>query len=364
MTTLPPRTRGALAAVAAATLGASACALLFAKDAFFFGYLSAFELWLGVPAGCIALLMTHHLSGGRWSRAIRPGAEVGALTVALLAALFLPVAAGLGSLYIWTHDSAVQASAELTHKAPYLDVPFFLGRAVAFFAVWGALALLLLRWSRRRDPRLFRLSGGGLVLHFLVGTFAAIDWFGSLDPTWYSTVFGLYILVGQGLTALAVLVALRVASRGADGIGRGTLGDLGNLILTFVILHAYLAYSQFFIIWNGDKPHEIEWYLPRIHGAWGAVAILLLLLHFVLPFALLLFRAVKRRPGTLLLVCALVLAGRVADALWIILPALPNAQLLAVGVALAATVGMGALWLLVFSALSARYWPSAQGADA
>jgi hypothetical protein len=328
--------------------------------AFFFGYLCAFVLWFGVPLGCAAILMTHHLVNGRWGWSVRGPAEAALRTLPLVALLFVPVLFGLSRLYAWARPAAVAASPELTAKAGYLNEPFFLARAALFFLLWIVGGLLLLRGSRahRRAGggwaplRLARLAGAGLVVWGLTVTFAGIDWVGSLAATWYSTIFGLYILVGQALTALALVVVLITTLPRPDGtepVPATVLHDLGNLMLMLVILHAYMGYSQFFIIWNGNKPEEIQWYLPRLHGLWGGVAVVLLVIHFFLPFFALLSRRVKRNAHLLRRVAVIVLAARVADAAWMVLPAFGGSRLHVAAAAMAAMVGVGGLWLAVFA---------------
>jgi len=336
----------------------AAVALGFAdRTAFFHGYLAAYELWLGVPLGCAGLLMLHHLTGGRWGWSIRPGVEAGIGTLPLLALGFVPILFGLGSLYEWTDESLVRSDPALSHKAPYLNTPFFIIRAAAFFAIWGLFAFLLGSGSTRRKGgpgrALRRLSAAGLVVWFVTISFAVVDWFGSLEPKWYSSVYGLYLIVGQALTALAVVILLLCAAiRGSpreQAPGRVTLNDLGNLLLVFVVLHAYLAYSQFFISWNGNKPHEISFYLDRWHGAWAWMALVLLLFHFALPFFALLFRSVKQNVNTLMGVAALILCARVLDAGWTVLPSGPPWNLLTILAGLAATAGIGGLCVAVLA---------------
>jgi hypothetical protein len=193
-------------------------------------------------------------------------------------------------------------------------------RQVIYAAVWIAGGLIL---GRRAGPRDFRPgpAAAWLVLYFAAGSFAAVDWIAALQPGWPSTIIGLYLIVSQILTAVAALCAvaawrLRACPPGA----RDTLHDWGNLLLTAVVLHAYMAFSQFFIIWNGNLPNDISWYIPRRGGLWGVVSVLIITVHFGLPFVALLFRDVKDRPEPLLAVACVVLLARLFDTAWMVLP--------------------------------------------
>jgi hypothetical protein len=358
-TTLDRIQRGALAAGAAALV---ACALGAIADPqrFFEAYLVGYLFWTGIALGCAALLMLHHLVGGGWGMAIRRLLESGTRTLPLAALLVLPVLAGLGRLYVWARPEAVAGDALLQHKQPYLNVPFFVARTAFYFAVWLALAWLLNRWSAEEDRtgspavrgRLQKLSGPGLVLYGLTVTFASVDWVMSLEPHWYSTIYGVVFMVGQALATLAFAIAalLVVGARPplAEFLTVQNFHDLGNLTLAFVMLWAYVAFSQFLIIWSGNLPEEIPWYMARMRGGWGVVAAGLILFHFVLPFLLLLARENKRRLRTLGTLAAAMLALRLVDLYWIVAPAFRQQGLALHWMDLAAPVGVGGLWVAAF----------------
>jgi hypothetical protein len=298
----------ALALAAAVLLG------LASPRGFFAGWAAALLLVSGVPLGAASLTLLYELTGGRWGRAAGPALR--ALSAGLRAAplIVVPLLVGIPWLYPWYSEPPAHGS----FRATYLSVGPFIGRAIGIVAIWLATGLLLARsHDPDRAPR--RWPGPLLVLYLLSITVAAIDWYGSLDRHWYSTIIGLYLIVGQALTALA-LVVLGAARRGSPPAA-DTLHDWGNLLLTMVVLHAYLAYSQFFIIWNGNLPHEIAWYVPRVRGAWGGVAVVLILIEFALPFAALLARRTKRSYRSLATVAGLVLGARVLDSAWMVLPA-------------------------------------------
>lgn len=323
-------------------------------------YLVGYLFWTGIALGCAALLMLHHLVGGGWGVAIRRLLESGTRTFPLAAVLALPVLLGLRSLYVWARPEAVAGDKLLQHKQPYLNVPFFLGRTAFYFAVWLALAWALNRWSAEEDrtgspavrSRLQRLSGPGLILYGLTVTFASVDWVMSLEPHWYSTIYGILFMVGQALATLAFAITalLVVGTRPplAEILTPQNFHDLGNLTLAFVMLWAYVAFSQFLIIWSGNLPEEIPWYIARTRGGWGAVAVGLILFHFALPFLLLLSRQNKRRLRTLGVLAGAILVLRLVDLYWIVAPAFRRPELAVHWMDVAAPVGVGGLWIGAF----------------
>jgi hypothetical protein len=333
-----------------------------APDQFFRSYLLAFIFWLGFPLGCAAFLMVHHLTGGFWSLPIRRPLEAGTRTLPLLAALALPLLLGLGRLYSWTHPDLVASDAVLKSKQLYLNLPFFLIRNVIYFAAWWALMRGLNRWSdeqdRTGDPRLAlrleNMSGPGLVLYGLTVTFFSIDWIMSLEPHWFSTIFGMIFIVLQVLSALALAIFVAgLLSRYeplATVITSDRFNDLGNLVLTFVMLWAYLSFSQFLIIWAGDLINEIPWYLTRARGGWATIAVLLVFLSFAIPFVLLLMRPIKRRVETLSALCGALIVITFVDVYWMIAPAFDKAGPRFYLLDFLLPVGIGGIWVASFVA--------------
>jgi hypothetical protein len=342
-------------------LAASAIGAIGNSDQFFRSYLQAYLFWLGIALGCLAIAMLHHLSGGAWGLIIRRLLETAARTLPLLAVLFLPIALGLPSLYEWARPAALAHDKILQHKTPYLNVPFFLIRALIYFTAWILIARFLSKWSqeqdRTADPSLSRrlelLSGPGLVVYGATMTFASIDWVMSLEAHWFSTIYGLSFMVGQVLGAFAFVIALSIwlSSRKpfSEIISAGHLHDLGKLLLAFVMLWAYMAFSQFLIMYSGNLPEEIPWYMRRQRGVWGWIALALILFHFVLPFLLLLSRDLKQSGGKLLKVALLILFMRYLELSWLIAPASPSRGGLDLWLDLATMAGIGGLWLAFFS---------------
>ncbi len=348
------------------TVGVVALALslaggLLSPGRFFQAYLLGYMLCLGITLGCLALLMLHHLVSGRWGFVIQRLLEAGVRTLPLMAVLFVPLLFGLGSLYSWARPDVVAADEILRHKQAYLNGAGFFGRAVAYFVVWIGAGTLLTMLSNRQDQgagtailtqRMKQVSGPALVLHGFAVTFAAVDWVMSLEPQWFSSIYGIVFLVGQGLAALAfvVVVATFLAQREPlrTVLGPQQFHDLGNLLLAFVMLWAYIAFSQFLIIWSGNLPEEIPWYLNRLQGGWQGLAVILVVCHFVAPFLVLLSRATKRRASTLVIVALGLLVMRFLDLFWLIAPAFHPGRFSVHWLDLAAPVGLGGIWLAAY----------------
>jgi hypothetical protein len=327
---------------------------------FFQSYLMAYMLWLGVTLGCLALGMVHQLSGGAWGVLIRRPIGAAARVIPLMTVLFLPIALGVMRIYPWTNADLVAHDEALQHKQLYLNVPFFLTRAAIYFLAWNALSYFLNRWSleqdRTGDPRIARrmqaLSGGGLVVYGLTITFASFDWLMSLEPHWYSTIYGVLILGGQGLSSLAFLIIVLVWLSRRPPLDQivvpAHFHDLGNLMLAFVMLWAYFSFSQYLIIWAGNLPAEIGWYLHRMQTGWRPVAVVLMLFHFALPFVVLLSRTVKRQGRLLVRVAIAVLVVRLVDLWWLIGPEFHTDGIAVSWMDAWIPLGMGAIWLAAF----------------
>ncbi|HZA36156.1 MAG TPA: hypothetical protein VE505_14565, partial [Vicinamibacterales bacterium] len=258
--TAPPRVAGLQRlAMLVGLAGIVLCAVGFAgnREHFFKSYLLAYVFWIGIALGSLALSMVHHLSGGAWGVVIRRVLEAASRTLPFMALLFLPIAFGMHELYLWANADAVAKDAILQHKAPYLNVTFFFVRAAIYFTVWSGLAFLLSKWSLEQERegehgqalKMQRLSGGGLVVYAITILFMSVDWIMSLDPHWFSTIYGILFMGGQGLSALAFSIAVVVLLSRAEPMSRviapAHLHDLGKLMLAFVMLWAYFSFSQF-----------------------------------------------------------------------------------------------------------------------
>jgi hypothetical protein len=327
---------------------------------FYRSYLWAYVFCVGVASGSMAWLMLQYLSGGAWGVVIRRPAEAAARTLPLLALMFVPILIGIPNLYEWSHAAAVQKDPILQHKAAYLNAPFFIGRAVLYFAGWNLLAFLLNKWSAREDAeggetphrRMATVSAPGLVFWALTITFMAIDWLLSLNPHWFSTIFGLLVIAGQGLSSMAFLIALMVALSTRAPMNavltHRHLHDLGKFLLALTMVWAYFSYSQFLIIWAGNLPEEIPWYLTRMNGGWGYVGLLLVVGHFALPFALLLSRDIKRNFRLLRGVAIFILCMRLVDLYWVVAPDFRKGNFGISWMDFVAPVGLFGIWLAYF----------------
>ena len=327
---------------------------------FFQSYLMSYLFVLGASLGCLGLGMIHQLSGGAWGVVTRRLIGASSRVLPVLTALFLPILLGRHYLFEWTHADLVASDEVLQHKQLYLNTPFFIVRAVIYFGTWNALVYFLNTWSleqdRTPDPRIARrmqtLSGGGLLALAITVTFASFDWLMSLDPHWFSTIYGVLLLGGQGLTALAMLIVVLVwLSRRSPldaVVVPAHFHDLGNLMLAFVMLWAYFSFSQYLIIFSGNLPEEITWYIHRLHTSWKFIALILVLFHFAVPFLLLLSRRVKRTPDLILKIALGILATRLIDLYWLIAPQFHQEGLVIHWLDITLPVALTAAWLGCF----------------
>ena len=342
-----------------ALVGGAACAYA-ATDrsaSFFPAYLTAWLYWWSISCGALAISMIHHLSGGAWGHAIRSVLRAAQLQMPLLAILFVPVLFGLPALYVWARPEVVAEDVLLQHKRPYLNETAFYGRAATYFVVWSLLAIVFQALARSRSERgpryLAIVSGPGLILWGLAVTFASIDWAMSLEPHWLSSSYGVLIAAGQGVATMAFAIAVLIWLRDWPPLARladpDILNDLGNFLLAMVMFWAYIAFTQFLIIWSGNLPEEATWYLNRSQGGWQIVAAALAAFHFAVPFLLLLARQTKRHAPRLLTVALLVLAMRLVDWNWLVMPSLYPERVTVPWVHAAAFIAIGGVWLAAFS---------------
>lgn len=329
-------------------------------ERFFRSYLIGHLYWLGLALGSMALVMVQHLSGGAWGLASRRVFEAASRTLPALALLFVPVVLGLGSLYEWTHEEVVREDPLLLHKAPYLDGTFWIVRAAVYFAIWIGLAYFINRYSARQDEapavgwtkKLKVVSAPGLVLYVFSISFAAFDWIMSVEPHWFSTMYGVWLLGGHGISALAFLIVVTAwlvkREPMAAAYRKVHFHDWGKLMLAFTLLWTYFSLSQFLIIWSANLPEEVIWYEHRLTGGWQYVAISLALLHFAAPFMLLLSRDLKRDTRRLVPVALLLLVMHWVDYYWNVMPAFSKSDFTFHVLDLLAPVALGGLWVWLF----------------
>jgi hypothetical protein len=334
-------------------------------DQFFRSWLIGFLFCLGLSMGSLGLLMMQHMSGGQWGMVGRRVFEAASRNVPLVALMFVPLLFGLPRLYTWARPELVQVDHILQMKAPYLNVPFFIGRAVVYFALWGLCAALLTRWSDAQDRgelavdpadtvRFRVVSGPGLLIYVVTMTFASVDWIMSLDPHWYSTIFGFILVAGQGLAGFSLVIVVLAMLTRVEPIAsylrpRLHFLDLGKLLLAFVMLWAYFSFSQLLIIWAGNLPEEIPFFYHRFRGGWQYVSLVILLGHFALPFALLLSRDLKRHPNLLAKVAIGILLMRVVDLVWLVEPMFEHGGFPIHWMDLALPIGLVGVWTFLFA---------------
>ena len=327
---------------------------------FFRSYLLAFIFWTGLALGCTAIVMLHHLTGGAWGFGIRRLLEAASRTFPLLTVLFLPLLFGLPRLYAWAQPETVATDPILQYKRFFLNKPFFLMRAALYFALWNLLSYLLSKWSAEQDAtgnaavsrRFEALSGPGLIIYGFSVTFASIDWVMSLEPHWFSTLYGMMFMVSQVLLAMAFAIVIAMLLSDAppisEAISPAQFHDLGNLLLAFTMLWAYLSFSQYLLIWAGNLQSEIPWYISRASGGWAAVAVFLIVFHFAVPFFLLLSRTVKRQMRSLAFVAGALIFMSLVDLFWLVTPAFHPQGPSVHWMDIVAPLGVGGIWMAAF----------------
>jgi hypothetical protein len=333
------------------------------RDQFFRSYLLGFMFWLGISLGCMAWLMIQHLTGGKWGMVIRRELEAGMKTLPLMAVLFIPIAAaGIPHLYdAWLHPDPKDDHLKMISQS-YLNPFGYIWRAVIYFAIWFIFAFLLNRWSKEQDnppvqnlsPRFRTLSAPGLIIYAFTITFASIDWVMSLDPKWYSTIFGFIIIAGECLSAMCMMVVVeRILVRYeplATWLKPKEVHDHGKLMLTFILLWAYFSFSQLLIIWAGNLPMEIRLYVRRLNYGWQVLGLGLVIFHFAIPFLMLLSRPFKRDPRRLVWLAVWLLFMRFVDLFWYIEPAFNKVATFHWGylIDLLVPIAIGGAWLALF----------------
>jgi hypothetical protein len=336
----------------------------FRPDEFFRAYLLGYMLWLGVALGSMAILMIRHLTGGGWGMVIRRILGAAMRTLPLMAILFIPILFGLPKLYIWARPLDSVADKHLREHLQnltqnYLSIHWFIIRAAIYLAVWNLLSFLLTKWSKQQDKPVSRdntpyfkaVSGPGLILYAFTISFAAIDWIMTIDPSWISTIYGLLILIGELLSAMCfavvverILVDYKPMS---ELLKPDFVQDHGKWMLTFTMVWAYFSFSQWLIIWAGNLPEEITWYMRRLNGGWGYVGLCLVIFQFAVPFSLLLSRDFKRDIRRLVWLASWVMVMRYVDLFWIIEPNFSKTFNLTLA-DIVAPIAIGGLWMAYF----------------
>jgi hypothetical protein len=374
MSSLPTREREELGRLLWRALGAGVVALVaciigaaFWPAQFFRAYLAAYQFYLGIALGSFAIFMLYQLTGGAWGFLTRRLLEAAMRTLPLLAVLFIPIAIGVGYLFPWADPEVVAQSKQLQFNHLYLNKGIWWFRAALFFVLWAGITAVLSSWSRQEDrtgspllPRKFRLlSAPALVAYGVTITFASVDWVMSLQPAYHSTIFGPLYATGQLVTAqsfvLVVLAWLVSKPPFTELVSLETLNDLGNLLLTFLVIWSYMLWFNFMLSWIANLPEENIWFLPRSRNGWEWVAWSIFILHFAVPFFCLLLRDVKRNPWALASVAGLILFMQLVFLNFQVMPAFPNTTIAAHWMDFLIPVGLGGVWLAYFLWQLGRY---------
>jgi hypothetical protein len=301
---------------------------------FAFSWLVAVLFFLSLALGALYFVLIHFATQAGWGIVVRRLAENTMGTLPLFGLLFVPILLGMGEVFPWVHGGADGHDHLLAWKAPFLNVPFFVARAAFYFVCWSGIAVLWMIWSRRQDAsgdlglsrRMRGLAGPAIIVLGVTQTFSAIDWIMSLDPAWYSTMFGVYWFAGSFVSFFAFLtllvVGLRRAGLLAEVVGPEHFHDLGKLLFAFTVFWAYIGFSQYFLIWYGNIPEETIFFRDRLHGSWSGASFLLAAGHFVVPFFFLMPRSVKRNPRLLAIGASWLLAMHLLDLYWLVMPSL------------------------------------------
>lgn len=299
-------------------------------------YITAYFFMVSLTVGAFPVIFFHYLTGGNWGYSVRRLLEIMTKLLPLLLVFFIPILFHLKTLFLWANADIVSQDKVLQAKSFYLNVPLFVIRALIYFSVWGVLSYFANRWSSSYDAvpskktfgRLQTLGGLGLILYALTVTFSSYDWGMSLEPHWYSSMYGFLFMAGETLASYCACLFLLSIFRKEHPfkwvLTPERSHDLGNLLFAFVMIWAYLSISQFIIIWNGNLQEEVPWYLHRSAGGWKIVAIALAVFHFVIPFFLLLMRAIKKNFQWIGGIAFFVLLMRWIDLLWTLKPSFPD----------------------------------------
>lgn len=319
---------------------------------FFNSYLFGWLFWLAVSLGGMALTMLYELTGGGWGRIIRPITLSAAQTMSVSFVLFIPIFFGMSILFPWARPSELEGDPILRHIHPYMNPPLFAIRFVIYFAVWLSLIGALTfspAWIRRR------VSAGGLVVYVVLMTLAGVDWIMSRQAHWSSTIFGFVSVIAQTLTAMCFTILILWTRADLPEVAAFAKSkhfrDLGNMVLMFVILWAYMNFAQYLITWTGNEQPDVAWYVQRTYGGWRVVAGIIIFIHFLVPLMLLLMRPLKENIGRLGTICAALLLLRILDLYWNIGPqaqADPHGGFILSPLDFLAWLGVGGIWYSVF----------------
>jgi hypothetical protein len=354
------RGRNAIAFIALISWVASIAGYFLAPDRFFQSYLTSFLFWVFIPLGALFFVKVQYLTGSAWSVPVRRIAENIMITIPLGFVLFIPILLGIHNLYHWSHADVVAKDAILQSKAAYLNPTGFTVRAFVFFAIWSLWAWRIYQQSTKQDKThsveqmhtISRWSAPGLLILFLSVTLASFDWSMSLDPHWYSTIFGVYCFSGGGLAFVSLWTLICIMLRGKGVLARSInlehYHDLGKWMFAMVVWWAYIAISQYLLIWYANIPEETVWFIHRFEGTWSWVSFALLFGHFIIPFFVLLPRASKRNLKVLRFAAVWLLVFQYVDWYWQVMPTFSKHGFALHWLDLATLAAVGSAFALMF----------------
>lgn len=315
---------------------ASAAGYFMDSAQFFKSYLFGYIFWLTLALGGLFFTMVNHLFGSIWNVVTRRIGEAAMYSFPLLAVLFIPILFGLHDLYHWTHTEDVLSDPVLSAKSGYLNPTFFTIRAVIYFALWFTLSRVMYSLSLKQDTdpdekyilRMRQISAPGMIIFALSISFASFDWLMSLEPHWYSTIYGVYFFGGSFLAILTfvVIAAQNIRNKGylQDVITVEHFHDFGKLFFAFLIFWGYIGFSQYFLMWYANIPEETVWYITRWQNGWSVISYILIFGHFTIPFFILLLRSVKRNINAMRIIAIWILLMHMFDIFWLIRPGISH----------------------------------------
>ncbi len=322
---------------------------------FYQAYLTAFTFFTTISLGGLFFVLVHHVTGAHWGIVMRRVAENLACTLPLMGFFMIPLFFGMHDLFHWSHADVVAQDPILQGKAGYLNVTFFVIRNVVYFVIWGWLVHSLRKLSIAQDNgdtealgKMRRIAAGGTPLYAITVTMFAFDWLMSLDPHWYSTIFGVYVFSGGFLGGLALLSILSIVLRNngaGDIVTAEHTHDLGKFLFAFTAWWGYIGGAQYFLIWYGNIPEETIYFLRRWEYGWQEVSLFLIALHFIIPFIVLAFRAAKRVPVIIVSISALFLFMHYVDHFWMINPTFNDHHFQVSWMHLTTLLGIGGIYL-------------------
>lgn len=345
-----------------ATLGAIASVLgyFIDPDQFYFSYLTSFTFYASIALGCLFFVMLHHITRSEYGVVLRRIPETYASFMYIFAILFIPILIGVETLYLWTDEELVATDKLIAGKSPYLNIPFFIARNILYFSVWSYMGHKLYKNSVEMDKSgdwgidtaQRKISGPGIFIFGFTLAFASFDWMMSLDPPWFSTMFGVYYfaMTFQVFFAVVILTVLFLHKKGllTKTIRTTHITDLSKLLFGFTVFYAYIAFSQFFLIYYANIPEETLWYYHRLEGSWEGFTYLLLIGRFVVPFFILLPAASKSNMKLIGIVSAWIVIVHFIELHWIVMPTLHHYGIQFSWIDIATLLGIGGLFMGMF----------------